>query len=110
MGSRGSGSGRNSYPALPVSTRMFGGRYASPADRSAKRAIVSRFMSEAKVGNVYSMGGFTSSGRERFSIVSYNRSPNKMGIRTDRGKTVAMSRENVSKYIANGADLVGRVK
>lgn len=108
MGSRGSGSGRSSYPAFPVGARLFGGRGASPADRAAKRSIVSRFMSEAKVGNVYSIGGgFGSSGGDRFSVVSFNRSPNKMGIRSG-GRTVAMSRENVAKYISNGATLVGR--
>ena len=109
MGSRGSGSGRSSYPAFPVGARIFGGRGASPADRSAKRAIVSRFMSEAKVGNIYSIGGgIGSAGGERFSVVSYGRSPNKMGIRSSSGRTVAMTRENVSSYIANGATLVGR--
>ena len=109
MGSRGSGSGRSSYPAFPVGARLFGGRGASSADRAAKRSIVSRFMSEAKVGNIYSMGGgIGSAGGERFSIVSFGRSPNKMGIRSSSGRTVAMSRENVASYIANGARLVGR--
>ena len=108
MGSRGSGSGRSSYPAFPVGARLFGGRGASPADRAAKRSIVSRFMSEARPGNVYSIGGgIGSSGGDRFSVVSFNRSPNKLGIRSG-GRTVAMSRENVAKYISNGARLVGR--
>ena len=110
MGSRGSGSGRSSYPAFPIGARLFGGRGASPADRAAKRSIVSRFMSEAKVGNVYSVGGgFGSAGGDRFSVVRFGRSPNKMGLRWQgTGRTVAMSRENVASYIANGARLVGR--
>ena len=108
MGGRGSMSGRNSYPAFPVGARIFGGRGASPEDRAAKRSIVSRFMSEARPGNVYSIGGgIGSSGGDRFSVVSFNRSPNKMGRRSG-GRTVAMSRENVAKYISNGARLVGR--
>lgn len=108
MGGRGGTSRmvKASYPAFPVSTRMFGGAHASPDDRAQKRAIVTRFLSEAKEGNVYSIGGgFGSRGGEQFEIVHFNRSPNKLGIRSG-GRTIALSRENAAKYIMNGVTLV----
>lgn len=49
------------------------------------------------------MGGSAST----FEVVSFNRSPNKLGIKTGRG-TVAMSRTNVEKWLSTGATLVSR--
>lgn len=108
MGGRGSTSRfpTVSYPAFPVGARIFGGAGASAEDKAQKRAIVTRFLSETKEGNIYSVGaGIMSGGGERFEIVHFNRSPNKLGIRSG-GRTVALSRANIAKYIMNGATLV----
>lgn len=110
MGGRG-GSSRFptvSYPAFPVRTRIFGGSGATAEEKAQKRTIVTRFMSEVKEGNVYSLGsGIGSQGGERFEIVHFSRSPNKLGIRSG-GRTVALSRSNIEKYIMNGATLVNK--
>ena len=108
MGGRGSPSRfpTVSYPAFPPGARIFGGSGASAEDKAQKRAIVSRFMAEAQEGNVYSLGaGILGGGGEQFEIVHFNRSPNKLGIRSG-GRTVALSRSNAVKYIMNGATLI----
>ena len=108
MGGNGSKFQAKSYPAFPVGARIFGGRGATPEEKKQTREIVSRFMQEAKAGNVYSLGaGIMSGSGETFEIVHYNRSPNKLGIRSG-GRAVAMSRENVARYIMNGATLVNK--
>ena len=112
MGGRGSASKfpTASYPAFPVGARIFGGAGASAEDKAQKRAIVTRFLSEAKEGNVYSVGaGIMSGGGDSFEIVHFNRSPNKLGIRSG-GRTIALSRANISKYIMNGATLIRKSK
>lgn len=112
MGGRGSSSKfqATAYPAFPVRIRLRGGAGASASDKAQKRAIVSRFLSEAKAGNVYSFGsGIMSGGGGQFEIVHFNRSPNKLGIRSG-GRTVALSRDNVAKFISNGATLIARNK
>lgn len=96
--------GRGKYEALPLSTRLFGGRNASMEDRKKKREIVTRFINEAEAGNSYKTGVGIGSAAESFEVVSYSRSPNKLGIRSGN-RTVAMSRANVERYIANGATL-----
>ena len=93
------------YDKLPLSTQMFGGRYASKEDKAIKRATIKSFLDNAKVGNVYSTGSGFGSGGGKFEIVSYGRSPNKMGIRSG-GRVVALTSANVAKYIANGAQRV----
>lgn len=85
---------------------MFGGRGASPEDKAKKRSIIKSFMSDAAVGNVYKTGAGIGSPGETFEIVSYNRSPNKMGIRTENGRRVALSTANLEKYLNNGATLL----
>ena len=112
MGGRGSSSSLSakSYPAFPVRARIMGGAGATAEDKAQKRAIVTRFLSEAREGNVYNTGtGILSSGGDKFEIVHFNRSPNKLGIRSN-GRTVALSRENAAKYIQNGVTLVGKKK
>ena len=111
MGGRGGGSKfvTVQYPAFPTGARIFGGKGATPEENAKKRAIVTRFMNEAKEGNKYRLGGGVGSGSEDFEIVHFNRSPNKLGIRSG-GRTIAMSRANVAKYISNGATLLSNKK
>lgn len=111
MGGRGGESRLSavSYPALPSRLFMFGGEGATAEDKALKRSVVSRFMAEAKVGNMYRLGGgFGSSGGETIEIVHHSRSSNKLGIRGRNNRAVAMSRENVAEYIKNGATLIKR--
>lgn len=108
MGGRGSaGLTTGVYPKIPLSTRMFNGKHATKEEKAQKRNTVSRFMNEAKAGDVYRTGVGIGSRGDQFEIVSYNRSPNKLGIRSG-GRTVALSRGNVESYIGNGARLVFR--
>lgn len=106
-GSSGAGGGGGlTYDRLPFAA-VFNPKYASKEELATKREIVSRFMSEADVGNVYlSSAGVGSSGSE-FEIVSYRRSPNGKGIRSGR-RTVALTSANIVEYIKNGARLVHR--
>lgn len=96
-----------SYERIPYSVQMGQG---TKEEKKKKTETITRFMNEAKVGNVYSTGSSVgSSGGSKFEIVHYNRSPNKMGIRSvGTGRAVAMSRENVFSWIKNGAILVSQ--
>lgn len=97
------------YESLPVVFRLGGSQYASPEEKKQRRETLNRFMKEAKEGDVYSVGGGVgSAGGSQFEVVHYNRSPNKLGLKwkNGRGQAVAMSRENVEKFISNGATLV----
>lgn len=111
MGGRGGESRLSAvfYPALHSRLFMFGGEGATAEDKALKRSVVSRFMAEAKVGNMYRLGGgFGSSGGETIEIVHHSRSSNKLGIRGRNNRAVAMSSENVAEYIKNGATLIKR--
>lgn len=106
---KASGAVEKTYDRLPFSTLFRG--YATDEGKAQKRAIIKEFMSDAKVGNVYRSGSGVGSGGEEFEIVSYNRSPNKMGIRSvGSGRTVALNSQNVTGYIKNGATLLRRSK
>lgn len=102
------GGGNNSYQRLPIVFRMGGARYASDEEKQQRRETITRFMNEAKVWNVYRLGGGIGSEGDtpEIEIVPYNSSPNKMGIKSGNYRPVAMSRANVERYIANGATLV----
>lgn len=93
-----------SYEKFPFSTLW--GNSATPAEKKQKNATIKRFISEAKVGNVYAYGnGFGTAGGT-FEIVHHSKSPNKMGIKSGHGHTVALTSANAAKHIANGAHLV----
>lgn len=106
MGRGSSKAGGKTYERLPLSTLMFGGRGASPEDKAKKRSIIKSFMSDVAVGNVYKTGAGIGTPGETFEIVSYNRSPNKMGIKSERGRSVALSTANLEGYLTNGATLL----
>lgn len=56
-------------------------------------------------------GGFGSeTDNPEIEIVPYNRSPNKLGIKSGKRQPVAMSRANVESFIFNGATLVRKGK
>lgn len=102
MGGGKGGGGAQVYDKFPISTVMFGGRNATNEEKAIKRETVKRFINEAKVGNVYKTGAGFGSGSGDFEIVHFNRSPNKMGIKSGN-RTVALTSTNVSKFIQNGA-------
>lgn len=113
MGGRGSSFGTQplaSYDSFPVSLRIGGGKLATPEEKKQKTETVSRFMQDAKTGDVYSAGGGIGSSGAQFEVVAFNRSPNKMGLRWTGGNSrpVALSRANVASFIANGARLIKR--
>lgn len=97
-----------SYDRLPLSTLWGNGSMATPAEKKQKRDTVKRFISEAKVGNVYATGTGVGSSGSTFEIVQYNRSPNKMGIKDGSGRPVALSSTNLVGYIKNGAHLIAQ--
>ena len=95
------------YERLPLSTILYGGRNASKAELSQKRKTVRSFIDNAKEGDTYKVGSGFGSGTESFTIVHFNRSPNKLGIKSG-GRTVALSTTNATKYLTNGARLIDR--
>lgn len=101
--------GVKSFPAFPVKSRIFGGAGATPEDKKQTRDIVTRFMAEAKAGEAYAYGSGVGSSGGGFEIVPYNRSPNKLGIRSG-GRTVALSRTNAAAHIKNGVTLIPKSK
>lgn len=107
--SYGSGEERKSepYESFPYSFRVGGRKYASAEDVKKVKATVSRFMNEAKVGDIYEVGGGVgSAGGSRFQITERSGKPYIGWIDSDgrrKGNPVQMSRSNVEKYISNGA-------
>lgn len=94
------------FNELPFSTQWFHGRYATKEEKAERRNTIKSFMDGARVGNVY-----RTTGGGEYEIVSYNRSPNKMGIRSlTSGRSVALSSANVEKYFRKGAKMVRRNK
>jgi len=109
MGGRGSSSlPKESYNRFPVSVRMGGG------DATQKKEVsetVSRFMKNAKIGDVYSVGGGVGSqGGQRFEITS--KGSRGMGLKwlDSNRQSLKFDRNNVKSFIANGATLVSRKK
>lgn len=109
MGGRGSSStSKESYERFPVSVRMGGG---DSAQKKAVSETVSRFMKNAKVGDVYSVGGGVGSkGGVRFEVTS--KGSKGMGLKWQDSNRQALKfdRNNVKSFIANGATLVSRKK
>ena len=107
MGSRGAGSGRLpnlTYDRFPFATRWRGG--GTKEEKAQVTKTVTEFIKNAKAGDVYQLGGgIGSAGGETFEITE--RGGGKLYIRSGRN-SVQLSRENVKKYIANGARLIKR--
>ena len=94
------------YSSIPLVFSLLGTRHATDEEKRQRRETVTRFMNEAKAGDVYKTGaGFGALGGT-FEVVPYNRSPNKLGIKAGNFRPVAMSRANVEKYLVNGATLM----
>lgn len=121
MGRGSSGSGSRSggarvpnvtYERIPYSVLVRGAKNSSKEDAKTARAIVSKFMENAKAGDVYSTGPSLGSVGSQFEVVDYRRSPNGLGLKwiDSNRQPVAMSRSNVQDYLKNGAKLVRRNK
>ena len=107
MGSRGAGSGRVpniSYKRFPYSTIWKGG--GTKEEKAQVTKTVTEFIKNAQAGDVYRLGGGFGSGGSEMEIVE--RGNGKLYIRSGRGNAVQLSRENVKKYIRNGATLIKR--
>lgn len=91
---------------IPFSAYWCGGKYATDEEKKIKRDTVTRFIKEAKAGNVYKLGGIGTPEDSTLKIVAYNRSKNGLGLKCGRGNTLILSRENVLAYIKNGATLI----
>lgn len=108
-GGGGGGGAGATYERIPLTVQM-GSRYATKEEKQKARETISRFMQNAKAGDVYQLGGGFGSGGEQIEIVSHRRSPNGLGIKSvgSSRQAVAMSRSNVMSYIKNGARKVKR--
>ena len=97
------------YEKFPVSFRMGGRKYASPEETKQVRETVSRFMKEAKEGDVYEVGGGVGSkGGQKFKVTTSRGKP-ALAWESEDGyyrQPVEMSRANVEKFISNGAKKV----
>lgn len=94
-----------SYERLPFYLRSK--KDLDPADRKKVQSTVSRFMKEAKEGDVYECGGgFGSLGGQRFRVVKRRGKLALQWISEGRySQPVQMSRGNVEEFIRNGAKL-----
>ena len=99
---------KQSYSSFSWGFRLGGSSRESNEEKKQRRETVTRFMQNAKAGQTYQTGGGIGSGGGTFEVVDYNRSPNKLGLRYEGMRPVAMSRANVEKYIAGGATLMKR--
>ncbi len=96
---------KESYEKFPYG---YNSKYATKEEKKQVSQTISKFMENAQIGDVYSTGnGFGSLG-STFTITE--RGNGKKMIKAGHGNPVQMSRENVRKYIANGATLVSREK
>lgn len=112
MGSRGSGSGRVpnlTYERFPYSTLWKGG--GTKEERAQVTKTVSDFIKNAQAGDVYRLGGGFGSGGSEMEIIErgYGLSAS-LYIKQERGNPLKLSRENVKRYISNGAKLIKRKK
>ena len=92
------------YESIPMSVRY---GYGTADEKKQARETISAFINNAKIGDIYELGGI---GREQAEIVSDRKSPNGMGIKSvgSNRRPVQLSRANAEKYIANGAELKER--
>lgn len=100
------GAGKSSYESFPVSFRVGGRKYAPEEDVKKVRETVSRFMKEAKVGDVFSVGGgIGSAGGQKFTVTTRRGKPALAWMTKDGHyrNPVQMSRSNVEEFIRNGA-------
>jgi len=100
----------SSYESFPSSFKVGGRKYASPDEVKKVKETVTRFMENAKEGDIYSVGGGVgSAGGQRFAVSKrgdgklYIGWVDKDGMR--RRKPVLMNRQNVEEYIKNGAKI-----
>lgn len=93
------------YEPLPLAVLRGNG---TKEEKAQRRETVTRFMENARVGDVYTQRGIGGSGE--FEIVEDRKSPNGMGLKYINGRTskVQMSRANVEKFISAGAHLKKR--
>lgn len=108
-GGKSSGGGAlSTYDRIPIVFRLGGSSYATKEEKAQRREILTKFMNEAKIGNVYITGnGLGSSGSE-FKIVS---SRGKMALKwTNSNRPVQLDRKNAESFIANGARLIRKEK
>lgn len=95
------------YERIPL-TVMYG--IGTKEEKKAARETVKRFINEAEIGNEYVASGGTGGKSETFTIVEYNRSPNKMGIKSGNRRPVAFNTTNAKKYLATNVKLVKGTK
>ena len=94
-----------SYERLPFYLRSK--KDLDPADRKKVQSTVSRFMKEAKEGDVYECGGgFGSAGGQRFRVTRRRGKLALQWINDGYSQPIQMSRGNVEEFIRNGAKLV----
>ena len=97
---------RESYSRFPTSVRLGGG---TPTERKQASETVSRFMKNAKAGDVYSIGGsFGDTGGQRFEVVQKGGSKLALKWQNTNRNAVKFDKSNVKKFISNGAVLVSR--
>lgn len=95
------------YPPLPPSS-YFGSKYATPDEKQLANRIISRFLDEARIGNVYeSAAGFGGTHGIRFVIVPLG---HRLGVKNVNSllRPVRLNRKNAIRFIKNGAKLVTR--
>ena len=97
------------YEPIPYTIRAGGIKYASPDEVKQARETVSRFIKNAKKGDVYVVGGgFGSAGGQKFTVTESRGKPALAWIDKDgyARNPVQMSRSNVREFLGNGAKLV----
>lgn len=110
MGGRGASSGRSgggaAYERIPIPVLWGSG---TKEEKRQVRETVTRFINEAKVGNVYKVGtGIGSSGGD-FTVVSHRGGLGIKAVGSNR-QPIKLTRSNVMQYIKNGATLIRRGK
>ena len=108
-GSGGDKKEATSYGSFPPGFRIGGRKYATADEIRQVRETVTRFMKNAKEGDVYSVGGgIGSAGGQKFKVLR-RRGKLELAWQDSDGyfsRPVQMSRTNVEKFIGNGAKKV----
>lgn len=95
------------YERMPYWVRSGGQKFSTKEERKQVSETITRFIDNAKPGQVYNVGGGFGSGEAQFKVVSSGKWG--LGLKwlsSSSTNTVKLDRANVRNYIFNGAKLI----
>ena len=95
------------YETMPYWVRMGGQKFSTKEERKQVTETITRFIDNAKPGQVYTVGGGFGSGESQFKVVGSGRGLElKWLSESGSRRSVKLNRANVKDFIFNGAKLI----